>query len=154
MGRGTSLAVQWLGICLPMQGVQVWCLVMELRSQKPPCASSKCSKRIGWKCFSSRDDAGSFLLAACLPSRQSPLGSWDSGLSHVAPSNIGFSVSESDGERLKTSPLRLKKPLDFGRSLSIESWGWPYWESWLTFSESAQSMCCLIRSAPASPKDE
>ena len=29
---GTSLAVQWLGLCLPMQGVQVWSLVGELRS--------------------------------------------------------------------------------------------------------------------------
>ena len=77
----------------------------------------------GWKCFSSRDDAGSFLLAACLPSRQGLLGSWDSELSHVAPSNTGFRVSESDGERLKTSPLRLKKPLDLGRNLLIESWG-------------------------------
>ena len=30
--RGTSLAVQWLGLCLPMQGVRVRSLVGELRS--------------------------------------------------------------------------------------------------------------------------
>jgi len=34
-GLGTSLAVQWLRLCLPMQGAQVQFLVMELRSHIP-----------------------------------------------------------------------------------------------------------------------
>ena len=33
--RGTSLAVQWLRLCLPMQGVWVRSLVGELRSHMP-----------------------------------------------------------------------------------------------------------------------
>ena len=32
--RGTSLVVQWLRICLAMQGTQVWSLVGELRSHR------------------------------------------------------------------------------------------------------------------------
>ena len=32
---GTSLVVQWLGLCLPMQGVQVQSVVEELRSRVP-----------------------------------------------------------------------------------------------------------------------
>ena len=32
--RGTSLAVQWLGLCLPMLRVRVWSLVGKLRSKK------------------------------------------------------------------------------------------------------------------------
>ena len=32
---GTSLAVQWLRLCLPMQGVRVQSLVGELRSHRP-----------------------------------------------------------------------------------------------------------------------
>jgi len=32
---GTSLVVQWLGLCLPMQGVQVQSLAEELRSRVP-----------------------------------------------------------------------------------------------------------------------
>ena len=31
----TSLVVQWLGLCLPMQGVQVQSLAEELRSRVP-----------------------------------------------------------------------------------------------------------------------
>jgi len=34
-GEGLSLVVQWLKICLPMQGTRVWSLVGELRSHKP-----------------------------------------------------------------------------------------------------------------------
>ena len=34
-GRGTSLLVQWLRIHLPMQWIQVRCLVAELRSHMP-----------------------------------------------------------------------------------------------------------------------
>ena len=34
-GRGTSLVVQWSRIHLPMQGTQVWSLVLELRSHMP-----------------------------------------------------------------------------------------------------------------------
>ena len=34
-GGGLSLVVQWLRICLPMQGARVWSLVGELRSHKP-----------------------------------------------------------------------------------------------------------------------
>ena len=30
---GTSLVVQWLRICIPMQGTWVQCLIRELRSQ-------------------------------------------------------------------------------------------------------------------------
>ena len=30
--KGTSLVVQWLRLCLPMQGLQVWSLIRELRS--------------------------------------------------------------------------------------------------------------------------
>ena len=33
--RETSLAVQWLRLCLPMQGVRVWSLVGELGSHMP-----------------------------------------------------------------------------------------------------------------------
>ena len=33
--RGASLAVQWLRLCLPMQGVQVQSLVGQLRSHMP-----------------------------------------------------------------------------------------------------------------------
>ena len=33
---GTSLAVQWLRLCLPMQGVQVQSLVGEPRLHMPP----------------------------------------------------------------------------------------------------------------------
>ena len=32
---GTTLLIQWLRICLPMQGTQVWSLVWELRSHMP-----------------------------------------------------------------------------------------------------------------------
>ena len=32
---GTSLMIQWLRICLPMQGTWVWSLVRELRSHMP-----------------------------------------------------------------------------------------------------------------------
>ena len=39
IGSGTSLVVQWLGICLPMQGTRVWALVWEVpachRATKP-----------------------------------------------------------------------------------------------------------------------
>ena len=43
---GTSLVVQSLRICLPMQGIQVQSLVGELRSHRPkgklsPCAATK-----------------------------------------------------------------------------------------------------------------
>ena len=34
-GEGLSLVVQWLRICLPMQGMRVWSLVGELTSYKP-----------------------------------------------------------------------------------------------------------------------
>ena len=34
-GFRTSLVVQWLRICLPMQGIQVWSLVKELESHIP-----------------------------------------------------------------------------------------------------------------------
>ena len=37
----TSLAVQWLRLCLPMQGVWVRSLVMELRSHMPPSWKTK-----------------------------------------------------------------------------------------------------------------
>ena len=33
--EGTSLVVQWLRICLPMQGIQVQSVVRELRSHTP-----------------------------------------------------------------------------------------------------------------------
>ena len=33
--NGTSLVVQWLSICLPVQGMQVQSLVGELRSHMP-----------------------------------------------------------------------------------------------------------------------
>ena len=38
---GTSLVVQWLRICLPMQGMWVWPLVGELRSHMPHCTAKK-----------------------------------------------------------------------------------------------------------------
>ena len=46
---GTSLVVQWLKICLPVQGMQVWFLVGELRSQmhgstKPLCHNHRACK--------------------------------------------------------------------------------------------------------------
>ena len=40
---GTSLMVQWLGIHLPMQGMQVWSLVRELGSYMP-CDKKKTNK--------------------------------------------------------------------------------------------------------------
>ena len=38
---GTSLVVQWLGLCLPMQGVQVRSLVGELGSHMPRVQKTK-----------------------------------------------------------------------------------------------------------------
>ena len=38
--KGTSLAVQWLRLCLPMQGVWIWFLVWELKYHVP-CAQKK-----------------------------------------------------------------------------------------------------------------
>ena len=35
ISRGISLVVQWLRLCLPMQGMRVQSLVGELRSHKP-----------------------------------------------------------------------------------------------------------------------
>ena len=37
---GTSLMVQWLRLCLPMQGVQFQSLVMELRSHMAHAAKT------------------------------------------------------------------------------------------------------------------
>ena len=34
-GEGTSLVVQWLSLCLPMQGLWVRSLIRELGSHKP-----------------------------------------------------------------------------------------------------------------------
>ena len=42
---GTSLVVQWLRLCLPMQGVQVQSVVEELRSRVPHGPKNKTSKR-------------------------------------------------------------------------------------------------------------
>ena len=39
--RGTSLAVQWLRLCLPIQGVQVQSLVREPRSHMPCSQKNK-----------------------------------------------------------------------------------------------------------------
>ena len=39
--KGTSLGVQWLRFCLPMQGVWVWSLVRELRAYKPHSPKTK-----------------------------------------------------------------------------------------------------------------
>ena len=39
--RGASLAVQWLGLCLPVQRVRVRSLVGELRSQMPCSQGAK-----------------------------------------------------------------------------------------------------------------
>ena len=39
--KGTSLVVQWLGLCLPIQGVQVRSLVGVLRSHLPPSPKPK-----------------------------------------------------------------------------------------------------------------
>ena len=38
--RGTSRVVPWLRVCLPIQGIQVWSLVREIRSHMP-CSQKK-----------------------------------------------------------------------------------------------------------------
>ena len=43
---GTSLVVQWLRICLPMQGTQVRSLVQELRFHLPVGQLSVCATNI------------------------------------------------------------------------------------------------------------
>ena len=48
-----SLAVQWLRLCLPMQGVQVRPLVGELRP--PPCLGAKKNQSINQKQYCNRD---------------------------------------------------------------------------------------------------
>ena len=40
---GTSLVVQWLRLCLPMQGTPVWSLVREVRSHVPQGQLSPCT---------------------------------------------------------------------------------------------------------------
>ena len=42
-GSGTSLAVQWLRLCLPMQGILVQSLAGELRSHMPCGQKAKTS---------------------------------------------------------------------------------------------------------------
>ena len=41
MEVGTSLAIQWLKLCLPMQGIRLWSLVEELRSQMAEVLAKK-----------------------------------------------------------------------------------------------------------------
>ena len=43
--KGTSLVAQWLGLCLPIQGVQVRSLVGVLRSHLPPSQNTKSIKQ-------------------------------------------------------------------------------------------------------------
>ena len=48
--RGASLVVQWLWICLPMQGTQVWSLGRELRSHMlQSCTATRESPRAAMK---------------------------------------------------------------------------------------------------------
>ena len=46
MPSGASLAVQWLKLCLQMQGLQVWSLAMELRSQNASRTTTTTKKNL------------------------------------------------------------------------------------------------------------
>ena len=52
---GTSLVVQWLRLCLPMQGVQFQSLVMELRSHMAHAAKTLKRKQQKKYCKNSKD---------------------------------------------------------------------------------------------------
>ena len=47
LGQGTSLEAQWLGLCLPIQGVLVWSLVRELGFHMPCVQKAKRWNRSG-----------------------------------------------------------------------------------------------------------
>ena len=51
---GTSLEVQWLRLCLPMQGMWVWSLVGELRSHMPCGAAKKIKIMTSYEAFRCR----------------------------------------------------------------------------------------------------
>ena len=53
---GTSLVVQWLRLCLPMQGVQFQSLVMELRSHMAHAAKTPKHKQQKKYCKNSIKD--------------------------------------------------------------------------------------------------
>ena len=68
---GTSLVVQWLRICLPMQGTQVRSLVGELRSHMPRGNEARAPQLLS-PCATTREPACHRLQSPCTTTREKP----------------------------------------------------------------------------------